>query len=370
MNLYALRCLLGLFTFGILLSASVSAATDAQAKAIVDSYDAVYSQWEKELSLATDARAIEMIMKKRPDASIYGTKLKNLLRRDLAHEWTLKYGAWLLENDNKLQPESQRALLNAVEKYHMLSPELGHFCLAMVNLRQGAEVPKPGTLPLGSRGMRILETVKKNNPNPKVQGVAALSLSMMLGNLGDDGGVMQRRMTHLKEAIIKSADVEIGNVTVAEIAKSELYKITNLTKGREAPDIQGFDSANRALNLKQFRGQVVMLVFWSSWDTEAKRILEILRNTAKKKAGKPFVVLGVNRDTLANLRLLEADQITTWRNFSDPKQELAKVYRVSTWPYCLVLDQNGVIAYRGAPGSFADAVASDLLLPKAEKATR
>ena len=80
--------------------------------------------------------------------------------------------------------------------------------------------------------------------------------------------------------------------------------------------------------------------------------------------------MGVNRDTLANLRLLEADQITTWRNFSDPKQELAKVYRVSTWPYCLVLDQNGVIAYRGTPGSFADAVASDLLLLKAEKATR
>ena len=340
------------------------AATDAEAKAIVDAYDAAYTQWLGEMRLAKDLRSREVIQKKRPDPSVYGSRIKTLLRSDLAHAWSLKYGAWLLETDTALRPESQRALLGAVEKHHVQSPELGPFCMALVNLRQGNELPKPGKIPVRSRGMALLETVKKKNPDPKVQGQAALALSIMLANLGDDGNIMRRRMTNLKEAIIKSSDVQVGTLTIAEIARDELYKISNLTKGRVAPNIQGLDSGNRPLSLKEFRGKVVMLVFWSSWDAEAARVLEILRNSVNKKAGKPFLVLGVNRDSLLNLRSLEADQVSTWRNFSDPKQLIAKEYRVATWPYCLIIDQQGVIAYRGSPGSFADAVANDLLLPK------
>jgi len=71
--------------------------------------------------------------------------------------------------------------------------------------------------------------------------------------------------------------------------------------------------------------------------------------------------LGVNRDSLLNLRALEADRIVTWRNFSDPSQMVAKQYRVSSWPYCMVLDQQGAIQYKGAVGSFAGAVVDDLL---------
>ncbi len=346
---------------------STDAATDAEAKAIVDAYELAYTQWEGEMRLANDVRVSDMIAKKRPDPSIYASKLKTLLRRDLHHEWFLKYGAWLLENDRQLQPESQRALLNAVEKHHTLSPELGRFCLALVHIKQGGQAPKPGVMPLGSRAMKLLETIRSKNPHAKVQGQAALALSILLGGLGDDTRIMRQRITHLKEAIIKSADVQVRDMTVAQIAKNELYKINYLTKGREAPEITGFDSGSRPLSLKQFRGQVVMLVFWSSWDADASRVLEILRNSAKNKLGKSFVLLGVNRDTLPNLRALEADQIVTWRNFSDPKEDIAKVYRVTSWPYCLVLDQQGKIAYRGTPGSFADAVSSGLLLPQAEK---
>ena len=358
--------LIGCMIVGSFMSIRTYAATEEQAKAIVDSYDTAYLQWRAEMRLATDPRTVDMVIKKRPDASIYAAKLKSLLRSDLSNEWSVKYGTWILENDTQLKPESQHALLNAVEKHHTKSPVIGRFCIALINLNQGGEPPRPGKMPLVSRGMKLLGTVQKTNPDTKVQGQAALALSMMLGNLGDDGGVMRQRITHLKEAIIKSADVSVGNLTVGDIAKDELYKISNLTEGRVAPNLVGLDSSNRALNLKEFRGKVVMLVFWSSWDTEAKRALEILRNSAKSKLGKPFAVLGVNRDTLPNLRALEADQIVTWRNFSDPKQELAKVYRVGSWPYCLVLDQNGVISYRGTPGSFADAVANNLLLPKPE----
>jgi peroxiredoxin len=173
--------------------------------------------------------------------------------------------------------------------------------------------------------------------------------------------VMKERISNLREAIIKSAEVKVGDQTVAEIAQDELYKINHLAKGRQAPDIQGVDSSARPMSLQQFRGKVVMLVFWSSWDANAGKMLEVLRNSSSKHAGKPWVLLGVNRDSLNNLRALEADALVTWRNFSDAQQKIFNDYRVTSSPYCLVLDQKGIIKYRGNIGAFADAVSNELL---------
>lgn len=348
----------------------IDAATDAEASAIVGDYDRLHQLWLSEMRLAPNAQSLNQITQKRPDTAEFAAKLKTLLSKDLAHEWTLRYGAWLLRNDSKLKAESQRALLNAVEKHHQLSPLVGDFCVAMVHLNQAGEPPRPDKEPLRSRGMNMLEKIKTKNPEPKVQGQAALALSIMLGSLGDDRLIMERRIKNLREAIIKSADVKIGNVTVADIARDELYKINHLSIGRVAPPIEGIDSAKRPLKLADFRGKVVMLVFWSSWDQEAARFLEILRKSVTRKVEKPFIILGVNRDSLINLRTLEADRIVTWRNFSDPEQKIVKSYRVASWPYCMVLDKDGVIRYRGVVGSFADAVANDLLLPQNEESQK
>ncbi len=345
----------------------VRSATDAEASAITGEYDRLQRLWLSEMRTAPDAKALGVITKKRPNPGDYGARLKKLLNRDLAHDWTLKYGAWLLENDTSLVAESQHALLNAVEKHHMLSPLVGRFCIAMVNLDPLGEIPRPGRMPLRSRGMQMLEKIKMTNPNAEVQGQAALALSIMLGGLGDDYRIMKQRREHLTEAIIKSAHVKLGDITVADIVRDELYKIKNLSKGRVAPEIVGTDSAGRPMRLKDFRGKVVMLVFWSSWDAEAARSLEILRKTTSRNVAKPLVVLGVNRDSLMNLRALEADRLVTWRNFSDPQQKIARDYRVSGWPYCMVLGRDGVIHYRGLVGSFAEAVANDLLLTPEKK---
>ena len=340
------------------------AATETQAQAITGEFDRAHQLWLAEMKLAKSAGAIQQVAKKQPNASEYAQRLKVLISRDLPKDWTLKYGAWLLENDPSLKPESQRALLGSVEKYHTLSPQVGRFCMAMIYLNPQGEMPRAGQLPIRSRGMNLLKTIKKNNLDAKVQGQAALALSMMLSSLGDDPRVMKERITNLREAIIKSADVKVGSLTVAAIASDELYKINHLAKGRPAPNIQGNDSGGRLMQLNQFKGKVVMLVFWSSWDAEAGRMLELLRKTTTTMSGKPFVVLGVCRDSLQNLRALEADSLVAWRNFSDPDQKIAKAYHIGTWPYCMVLDQQGVIQYRGNIGAFSDAVASGLLETK------
>lgn len=340
---------------------TISAATEQEAAEITQEYDRLSRLWLSEMRLAEDLRARDLIAKKRPNPAEYATKLKQLLRADLQHEWTLKYGAWLLENDAFISTSAQRALLNAVQDYHMRSSELGSFCVAMIHLNDFGKPAPAGKLAVRSQGMKLLEEIKQSNPSPKVQGQASLALSIMLASLGDDPRIMARRIENLREAIIKSADVNLGNTSVAEMARNELFKINHLSKGRVAPDIVGMDSGARPMNLSDFRGKVVMLVFWSSWDPQAGKALELLRNKASAHINARFAILGVNRDSLSNLRALEADRIVTWRNFTDPNQVIAKQYRVNAWPYCMILDQQGIIRYKGAVGSFADAVASDLL---------
>ena len=344
----------------------VIAATEREAVEITQEYDRLSRLWLSEMRLAPDNRARDLIRKQQPDPAEFANRLKQLLRADLASEWTLKYGAWLLKYDRSITTSSQRALLNAVQSHHLRSSELGLFCVAMVNLNDSGKPAPAGKLTVRSQGMKLLEEIKQSNPNAEVQGQAALALSIMLGSLGDDSRIMAQRIQNLREAIIKSADVRIGNTSVAEMARDELFKINHLSKGRTAPDIAGMDSGARPLNLSDFRGKVVMLVFWSSWDTQASKALELLRNNVSAHINAPYVMLGVNRDSLNNLRALEADRIVTWRNFTDPNQAIAKQYRINSWPYCMVLDKQGVIRYKGAVGSFADAVVSDLLTYKKE----
>lgn len=352
-------------TFASLTFTSI-AATEREAAEITQEYDRLSRLWSSEMRLAGDTRARNLVAKNRPEPSVYANKLKQLLRADLQHEWTLKYGAWLLENDAYISTSSQRALLNAVQSYHLKSSQLGAFCVAMIHLNDFGKPAPAGKMAVRSQGMKLLEDIKQTNPYPIVQGQASLALSIMLASLGDDPRIMTRRIQNLREAIIKSADVRVGNTSVAEMARNELFKINHLSKGRVAPDIVGMDSGARPMNLSDFRGKVVMLVFWSSWDPQAGKALELLRDKASAHINSPFVILGVNRDSLPNLRALEADRIVTWRNFSDPKQIIAKEYRISAWPYCIILDRQGIIRYKGAVGSFADAVANDLLTYKLE----
>ncbi|MGB0775158.1 MAG: TlpA disulfide reductase family protein [Akkermansiaceae bacterium] len=349
------------------LSSSATAGTAAQAEALVQEYQRSVRLWETEYRLAKTPREQQAVTERRPKPADTGARLREAIRGNLGRDWTLPYCAWLLENDPTLRDGHQRSLLMAVESHHTLSPKVGRFCIALVNLRQSSNVVKPGTVPLRKRGLALLKTIRTKNPDPKVQGQAALAISMMMAALGDDHRIIGERRTYLREAIIKSAEVKVGNTTVAKLAAEEIYKMKNLSKGSTAIDVVGVDSGGRPLQLSAFRGKVVMLVFWSSYDlplAQMSQIMKLLRKTVDSHTTDPFVMLGVNRDSRENLRALEADSIATWRSFSDTEGKISHTYRVSRWPYCIVIDKKGIIRYSGNLGTFAHATANDLLRQK------
>ena len=88
------------------------------------------------------------------------------------------------------------------------------------------------------------------------------------------------------------------------------------------------------------------------------------RSLVKRLEGKPFALVGVNSDQdHAELKkVLEKEQIT-WRSWWDKKigGKIATKWNVHGWPTIYVLDQKGVIRYRGVRGEAMDKAVDALL---------
>jgi outer membrane protein assembly factor BamB len=141
----------------------------------------------------------------------------------------------------------------------------------------------------------FLRAVLTKNPHKAVQATASLSLGQFLNNrlqrvdLGRARPELAKEFTGLYgkaylsallrqdrakavkeiEAVFEQAAAKYGDVklpggdTVAERAKAVLFEIRNLSIGKEAPDIEGEDQDGKRFKLRDYRGKVVLVDFWS-----------------------------------------------------------------------------------------------------------
>lgn len=349
-------------TFWILFAAGAQ-ASPAEAEFVKASLKTAMEKWSLQVRTAATPEARAKIWSARPDPAGFGRKMWTVIAPALGEEWSLDPLAWFIgltgnlrtpppDGNNSLTFAKEFATLHsAIETYHMKSPKLAPVCLAL----SASEDPQ---------SFALLEKIESKHAVKSVQGVAALAIAMRLKTLGDEPSLMAKRINFLRKAIIESADVELNGTTVAKLTKDELYIINNLAKGREAPDLVGTDSGMRPLKLADFKGKVVVLLFWNSGMEEAARVLEMTTALEKKFAGKPFALIGVNNDPVENLREMQKQRdLVTFPNFSDPQNLLAHEYRVGLWPLVYVLDGDRKIHYAGPPGSFVELTAAALLAP-------
>ncbi len=336
------------------------AGTPQQAASVRTAYEKSMEAWGLKLQLAkTDAerQALE-----RPSPAEAAGRMWSVIQGDLAQEWAIEPAAWfvrlaapLIEVDEvgTAKPRFTKeiaAVEKAVAEHHVKSPKLAPMCMALVAAGD-------------QQALNLLRRIQQENPDKKVAGVAALGVAMVAKALGDEGHVMRERLTMLRRAIIDAADVELDKTTVAELADEELYIIMNLSKGTKAPDLVGMDSGERPMKLSDYEGKVVMLVFWNSkmgGEGALLKWVSALRRDERFK-DKPFEVVGVNSDPRSRLREMQAEGQVDWPNFSDPANDLGKVYRVGNWPLAYVLGPDRKIHYIGAVGTFAEVTADAVL---------
>lgn len=342
----------------IFIALTAHAGTPAQAEAIVEEHQTLMDAWQNELAGAQSMEMMRQIIAKKPDVEVYKTRMIKVVGAELKKPWSLKYAGWLLAN-TPLGNKDVKFIMDYANKFHMQAPNLGRFCYDVALSEQSVLAKK-----------HFIEKAYKTIKDPKQKGIAAISLAVVLSEMGDSAINNARRLTLVKEAIINSNEEKVGGANVGEVAMEIVHRLKNLSKGSAAPAFSGVDSSGIPVNLAQYKGKVVMLVFWSSFDLPVDKTIELLalmRKIEKQYLGKNFVLIGVNKDQVGNLRELEKESQTSSKNISDPQQIIFKQYRVANAPQCYVIDQQGRIQFNGVVGSFATLTVDALLNPAPER---
>ncbi len=161
--------------------------------------------------------------------------------------------------------------------------------------------------------------------------------------------------------------------TLAEEAQDHLNEIRDRQfPSQIAPEITSPDIHGKPLRLSDYRGKIVLLIFWGSWCAPCLRDIPHEREIFSRLRDKPFVMLGVNCDEDLDKaeKAVETHQMG-WRNWTDGMPgsgPIVRAYRIRTYPSSVVIDNKGLIRYKNIFGDRLDR-ALDLLLHELQETT-
>jgi thiol-disulfide isomerase/thioredoxin len=153
--------------------------------------------------------------------------------------------------------------------------------------------------------------------------------------------------------------------TIKEPAETWLAGYRELAVGRPAPEIEGQDIDGKPFRLSDYRGKVVVLVFWATWCKPCMELVPQERELATRMAGQRFALLGVNCDSKEDaMRGALAEEKITWPNWYDGglgAGPIAERYRIQVIPAIYVIDPEGVIRNKNVRGATLDSAVQKLI---------
>ncbi|MGO8930874.1 MAG: TlpA family protein disulfide reductase [Limisphaerales bacterium] len=166
----------------------------------------------------------------------------------------------------------------------------------------------------------------------------------------------------LQRAIAAADRAGASGLKLANAAHEELSQLQRWSLGKVAPEIEGEDMDGRKMRLSDFRGNVVVVHFWATWCPPCMAMIPEERKLVERLAGKPFSLVGVNADSVADqakVRAIIRQNGVGWRSFRDGGRTgpIASAWGVHNWPTIYVLDRKGLVRYRNVRGqALAEAV--------------
>ena len=116
---------------------------------------------------------------------------------------------------------------------------------------------------------------------------------------------------------------------------------------RPAPEIDGPTVQGPRLRLSDYRGKVVLLLFWTSQSVASRATWQGSRNLRKEYSEQPFVILGVQCETPADraLATLMPDSFETlsWIDTEGDPKSIARRYGVTEFPSSFLIDDEGIL---------------------------
>jgi thiol-disulfide isomerase/thioredoxin len=210
-------------------------------------------------------------------------------------------------------------------------------------------------------GNRVLRAAIEKSPHRPVQGYARYSLATALRKDADrrtaGGHVPVRLQAQVDEAERLFKEVIDGYAelkflpTLGKAAEADLYEMKNLSIGKAAPEFEGGTLDGKPVKLSDYRGKVLLVVFWGTWCGPCMADLPHEQELFKKYDGRPFTILGIDcGDNRAKAVKTCADKGVTFPSVWDGESSdgpVQKQWNVRGWPTLYLLDTKGVIRFKG-----------------------
>jgi thiol-disulfide isomerase/thioredoxin len=274
--------------------------------------------------------------------------LLKLAQKDPKSPFALNAATWIILNTPD-GPEVEKAF-DIILQNHVHSTNLVYLCQELLHVH-----PRSAA--------KFLQSILDKNPNPEVRANACFALASLLKRQSteeNDAEAAAKAAELFERIITYYGQVEVEGQKLATRAEPELNELRQLSVGKEAPEIAGEDLDGRPMRLSDYRGKVVVLVFWATWCGPCMGMVPDERQLVERMAGKPFALLGVNSDKdPAKVKAAVASENITWPSFRDGDTlgSIATAWNVHTWPSIYILDCKGVVRYRDVRGrELADAV--------------
>jgi RNA polymerase sigma factor (sigma-70 family) len=271
-------------------------------------------------------------------------ELMNRLEYDPGSNAALEAATWILLNIPD-GPEVEKAA-EVILRDHIQNPGLLHLCRQLERLRHRS-------------AKKLLAAVLENNPNVELQATACFTLATLLKDEAKFG--QNKKATAEADKLFERVTTEFARIgptrtELARRAKPELYELRHVIIGKPAPVTEGEDLNRQKMNLNDYRGKVVVLMFWTaSTASDAAAHRKMLEGNGEK----PIALVGVNCDKdLSKAKAAAEKHDITWPSFWDKRDgPISTNWNVNSWLTVLILDPQGVIRYRGLYGrEFIDIV--------------
>lgn len=152
--------------------------------------------------------------------------------------------------------------------------------------------------------------------------------------------------------------------TYGDKAKKSLHALEHLTVGSEMPDIVGTDLNGEPLELRDFRGKVVMISAWFTGCGPCIGLIPQEKRVVERYKDQPFALLGVcGDDTREQAQQTAAEHQMDWPCWFGGGLDgpIVRDLNILSWPTIFILDPEGRIAAKQLQGDKLDAKIAELL---------
>ncbi len=146
-------------------------------------------------------------------------------------------------------------------------------------------------------------------------------------------------------------------------AGQSLHALEHLAIGCEAPNIVGQDLHGEPLELRDYRGKVVVLSFWFTGCGPCMEFIPTEQRLVDTYKDRPFALLGICGDEAAEEAQKTAEEHgMRWPSWFDGKSRaIVRDWNVTSWPTVLLLDARGRIVAKNPRHDVLEAKIKELL---------